>query len=155
LQCGAVMTAAEAECWGLPRALEWLNSLMDCKMAVDVNKQIKSLKSTMGSCKIVKLSSYGILQDCKTLPVNHNNYRVVFGRHQTNDNAHALVLTKEVTLNDQRTKFGDILWRMLNAILHQLDIHTRNNILQASKFQKNIYITLMTNENLDCMRPAR
>ena len=47
--CRAVMTAAEAKCRGLLRALEWLNSLehhrvywkleMDCKMMVDdVNK---------------------------------------------------------------------------------------------------------------------
>ena len=41
--------------------------------------------------------------------MNHNNYKVVFSRRQTNGSAHTLAQTEEVTLNNQRTKFGDIL----------------------------------------------
>lgn len=72
---------------------------LDCKMVVDdVNKD-----------KSNHLVYDVILQDCKTLLVNHNNYKVVFSKRQANDSTHALVPTKEVTLNNQRTKFGDIL----------------------------------------------
>jgi len=78
----------------------------DCKMMVDDVNKDKSNHLEYGV----------ILSDYKTLPMNHNNYKVVLSRRQKNRSVHALTRTKEVALNNQRTKFGDILCRMHNVI---------------------------------------
>jgi hypothetical protein len=56
---------------------------MDCKMVVDDVNNMKANHSQYGS----------IIQDCRTLLRNYNDFIVVFTRRQVSGNAHTLAKT--------------------------------------------------------------